>query len=305
MESVAVAPLDLPAGHAPSSQVERVLAVLVVTVPALGTIAAFTLPIAHQAPLRDALIFALMYLVTGFGITVGFHRLFTHRSFEASPALRVALAIAGSMALQGPVIRWVSDHRRHHAHSDEPGDPHSPVVGGFFHAHVGWLWSDLRSRPTKYAKDLLGDKTIRALDRRYLWWMAASLAVPTLLGGLVGGSLEAAVSALLWGGFARLFFVHHVTWAINSVCHVVGRSPYASRDQSRNVAWLALPSLGESWHNNHHAFPTSSAHGLGWYQLDPSAWLIRAFVALGLASAPKRPTDKALHEKLRGAAEIV
>ncbi len=286
-------------GGAFALRIERTLAGLVVVGPAVGTAVAFAWKGAHESPLRDGLLFFVLYLVTGFGITIGYHRYFTHRSFEAKPWLRVALAIAGSLALEGPVIRWVADHRRHHQFSDREGDPHSPVTGGFWHAHVLWFFGSEKSRPSRYARDLLSDRTLRWVDKNYLLWMVASLALPFLVGLAFGHTLKAGLSALLWGGFARLFFVHHVTWCINSVCHVVGARPYQSKDDSRNVWWLAIPSLGESWHNAHHAFPTSSVHGLGRWQIDPSATVIKLFTLLGWAKDAKVPSMDAKASKMR------
>ena len=237
---------------------------------------------------------------SGVGITVGFHRLFTHRSFDCPPWVRAAFAIAGSMAAQGPVVRWVADHRRHHAFSDKEGDPHSPhlrnlhgFVGSvreLWHAHIGWFFSAEKTRLKKFAPDLLVDRMIGRIDKRYYTWLFLTLAIPFALGGLIGHSLRAALTALLWAGLVRVFFVHHVTWSINSICHFFGKKPYETRDESRNNMWLAIPSLGESWHNSHHAFPTSSVHGLGTFQIDLSARLISTLETLGWASNVKRPT---------------
>jgi stearoyl-CoA desaturase (delta-9 desaturase) len=242
----------------------------------------------------DLVAFAVMYVTTGLGITVGYHRHFTHRSFRTTRAVRAVLAALGSAALEGPVTAWVADHRKHHAFSDRPGDPHSPHVDhggglrgtlrGLFHAHLGWLFLHTdRGSKRRYARDLLDDPIVQAVDRTYLVWVAASLAVPFGLGWLIGGTLTTALTGLLWGGGVRLLFVHHVTFSINSLCHVFGRRPFRTRDESRNLGWLALASFGESWHNNHHAFPTSAVHGLGRWQLDPSAAVIRALERLGLA----------------------
>ncbi len=277
--------------------IERALAGFVVGAPLVGTAGALAYGLSHGASLLDAGVLVGTYALTGFGITVGYHRLFTHRSFECPRWVRAAFAIAGSMALQGPVIRWVADHRRHHAFSDQAGDPHSPhvsesgrgAVRRFFDSHAGWFFSAEKTRPRRYAPDLLDDPLIRGIDRLYLVWMVLTFALPFALGLTLGGSLDAGVSALLWGGFVRLFLVHHVTWCINSVCHVFGSRPHATRDRSTNNAWLAIPSLGESWHNNHHAFPTSARHGLAWWQVDLSALLIGALSAVGLASNVRGP----------------
>jgi stearoyl-CoA desaturase (delta-9 desaturase) len=243
---------------------------------------------------RDLAILAVAYLITGLGITVGFHRLLTHRSFKTTAALRGVLAALGSAAIEGPVISWVADHRKHHAFSDEPGDPHSPHVGhgggwrgalrGLFHAHLGWLFIHTeRGSRQRYAPDLLQDPVVSMIDRTFLVWAVAGLVMPFAAGYVLGGTLAAGLTALLWGGAVRVFLVHHVTYSINSVCHVFGRRRFATSDESRNVFWLALPTMGESWHNNHHAFPTSAAHGLRRWELDPSAAVIRALERLGLA----------------------
>ena len=221
----------------------------------------------------DLIVFAIVYPLTGLGITVGFHRHLTHRAFKAKGPVRAALAILGSAAVEGPVISWVADHRKHHAFSDEPGDPHSPHVDhggglrgtlkGLAHAHLGWLFvHDQRALKTRYAPDLLKDPLIRFVDRTFVLWVLAGLAVPFGLGWAIGGSFHAALTGLLWGGLVRMFMLHHVTYSINSLCHFFGRRDYETGDHSRNLAWLAPLSFGESWHNNHHAFPTSARHGL-------------------------------------------
>jgi stearoyl-CoA desaturase (Delta-9 desaturase) len=266
----------------------------------------------------DLLVFAALYVLTGLGVTVGFHRLFTHRSFKARPAVRAVLAVLGSAAIEGPVISWVADHRKHHAFSDRPGDPHSPHVDhgvgwrgalrGLVHAHVGWLFRhDQRGARARYAPDLLADPVIRFVDRTFVVWAVGGLGVAFALGAAIGGSVAAGLTALLWGGAVRLFVLHHMTYSINSICHVFGRRTFATTDESRNVFWLALPTFGEAWHNNHHAFPTSARHGLGRWQLDPSALVIRGLEACGLAwdvvrVSPERQQRKAVPIAGRGGA---
>jgi stearoyl-CoA desaturase (delta-9 desaturase) len=233
----------------------------------------------------DLVVFAIVYTITTLGITVGFHRMLTHRAFETSPLLRGAIAAAGSAAIEGPVVSWVADHRKHHAFSDQEGDPHSPHVdhgnglrgalNGLFHAHVGWLFKhDQRALKTRYAKDLLDDPVIVWVNRTFFLWVGVGLLVPFLLGWAIGGSIDTALTGLLWGGLVRMLVLHHVTYSINSLCHFFGRQDYESGDESRNLAWLAPLSMGESWHNNHHAFPTSARHGLRWWQVDISALVI-------------------------------
>lgn len=242
----------------------------------------------------DLVALAITYLLTGFGITVGFHRLFTHRSFRTKPALRGLLAAMGSAAVEGPVIEWVANHRKHHQFSDQRGDPHSPHVdyghgwrgalAGLYHAHIGWIFSgDALADRERYAKDLLADPVVAFVDRTFLLWVLAGLAFPFAIGFALTGTLGGALTALLWGGAVRMFCLHHATFSINSLCHFFGRRRYDTDDESRNLHWLALPTLGEAWHNNHHAFPTSARHGLRWWQLDPSAWFISLLQHLGLA----------------------
>jgi stearoyl-CoA desaturase (Delta-9 desaturase) len=235
--------------------------------------------------LSDLLVFAIVYVATGLGVTVGFHRHFTHRSFKTTRPVRVLLAVLGSAAVEGPVISWVADHRKHHRFSDVEGDPHSPHVGhggglrgtlaGLAHAHVGWLFVHThRGRKTRYARDLLADPLVRFVDRTFVLWVALGLAVPFGLGVAIGGSVAAGLTGLLWGGAVRMLVLHHVTFSINSLCHFFGRRRFGTDDESRNLAWLALPSFGEAWHHNHHAFPTSARHGLRRFELDPSAGVI-------------------------------
>jgi stearoyl-CoA desaturase (Delta-9 desaturase) len=241
----------------------------------------------------DLVVMGVTYALTGLGITVGFHRLYTHRSFSTSAPLRALLGVLGSAAVEGPLIEWVANHRKHHQFSDLPGDPHSPnlehalglrgALAGLYHAHIGWiLHGDARAEEQRYAKDLLSDPVARFVDRGFLLWVLAGLAFPFALGAALTGTLAGALTALLWGGAVRMFLLHHSTFSINSLCHFFGRRRFGTSDQSRNLAWLAIPTFGEAWHNNHHAFPTSARHGLRWWQVDPSAWLIFGLERLGL-----------------------
>jgi stearoyl-CoA desaturase (delta-9 desaturase) len=242
---------------------------------------------------QDVVVFTVTYLSIGVGVTVGFHRLFTHRSFQAAPAVRATLAILGSAAAEGAVIEWVSTHRQHHQFSDEEGDPHSPHVGhgsgflgalrGLFHAHVGWVFGDpQRADENRYAKDLMADPMIRLLNRTFLLWVLLGIAFPFGLGVALTGSVIGGLTGMLWGGAVRIFVLHHTTFSINSLCHFFGRKRFDTGDESRNLAWLAPFTLGEAWHNNHHAFPTSARHGLERWQLDPSAGIIWMLERLGL-----------------------
>ncbi|MGN6275106.1 MAG: acyl-CoA desaturase [Solirubrobacterales bacterium] len=291
------------------SRSEKAVNLGAVLVPFLATVVAVVLLWNNWVSTADLVIAMAMYLLTAIGITVGFHRLLTHRSFQTSKRMEYLFASLGSMAVQGPVIAWVADHRKHHAHTDEEGDPHSPhvspdggvkgVFSGLWHAHTGWLMSSQgRADWKRYAADLYEDRGMRAINRRFPLFVLATLAIPTLAGYLVSGAFAGALTGLLWGGLVRIFFVHHVTWSVNSVCHFLGRRRFDTDDRSTNVFWLAIPSLGESWHHNHHAFPRSAVHGLKRWEPDPSAIIIATLEKLGLARnviriSPERQAERA------------
>ena len=273
--------------------VDRIANVVVTVVPVVLLGVAAWLAWGGALRWQDLVVFAIIYLLTGLGVTVGYHRLFTHRSFKAGTPIRVLFAILGSAAIEGPVIEWVATHRKHHRFSDQHGDPHSPHVDhghgwrgalrGLAHAHVGWIFRGIdRASQERYAKDLLADPAVRLVDRTFLLWVLAGLALAFGLGVALTGSILGGLTGLLWGGAVRIFFLHHFTFSINSLCHFFGRRRFETGDESRNLAWLALPTLGEAWHNNHHAFPTSARHGLRWWQLDPSGWVISALEKTGL-----------------------
>jgi len=251
----------------------------------------------------DLALFVAMYLFSAIGITVGFHRLFTHRSFETNRAVQFVLAVLGSMAVQGPLLEWVALHRRHHQHSDDIDDPHSPhhqgsgvwgVIRGLWHAHVGWMFAAKPADLQRYVQDLRNSKILRAVSVLFPLWVAAGLLIPAGLGWWLTGTISGAWTGFLWGGLVRILFVHHVTWSVNSVCHVWGRQPFRSHDESRNNALFGVIGLGEGWHNTHHAFPTSARHGLKWWQVDVSYWVIRGLELLGLAWNVKRPSEAAI-----------
>ncbi len=241
----------------------------------------------------DLILFGALYLLTAYGVTLGFHRLLTHRSFATHRWVEYAFAILGSMAVQGPVMSWVADHRKHHAHTDREGDPHSPhghgtglrgAVSGLWYAHMGWLFDRAgQAEPDRYARDLYEDRGMRRIHRLFPLWVLIGIAIPFGVGYAVDGTLGGAVAAAVWGGAVRVFMLHHVTWSINSVCHFFGRRRFDVDDESTNVFWLAPFSLGESWHHNHHAFPRSALHGLRWWEVDPTAWAIRAMRRVRLA----------------------
>jgi stearoyl-CoA desaturase (delta-9 desaturase) len=290
------------------SKAEKIANLGAVVLPFAATIAAMALFWNRLVSPADLAIAAAMYLLTAVGVTVGFHRLLTHHSFQTAKPVEYLFAVLGSMAVQGPVISWVADHRKHHAHTDRDGDPHSPHVGhdggvrgvlaGLWHAHTGWLMSTQgRADWKRYAPDLYEDTGMRTISRRFVPILVAGLALPALAGYLVSGTVAGAATGLLWGGLVRIFFVHHITWSVNSVCHFLGSRRFDTDDRSTNVFWLALPSLGESWHHNHHAFPRSAVHGLRRWELDPSALIIAAMEKLGLARnvvriSPERQAER-------------
>jgi stearoyl-CoA desaturase (delta-9 desaturase) len=269
-----------------------------VVLPFLGLLGAVISLWGWASDWRTVALLVVMYLLTGLGITVGFHRLFTHQSFETSRPVQFILGILGSMAVQGPLFKWVALHRLHHQHSDHEGDPHSPtlhgnsilgVLRGLWHAHLGWLFSNETRDLSRYVKDLRKSKLLRTVSMLFPLWVAVGLLFPTIVGWLLIGGWKGAILGLLWGGLARIFLVHHVTWSINSVCHLWGQRPYEVEDDSRNNFIVGVLALGEGWHNNHHAFPTSARHGLQWWQVDVSYWVIYTLSALRLAWNVKQP----------------
>jgi stearoyl-CoA desaturase (delta-9 desaturase) len=291
---------------------ERILRVVVFGTPPLALAVAGWWSWGDMLHWHDLVVLAITYTLTGLGITVGYHRLFTHRSFKTGRSVRALLAVLGSMAVEGPVIDWVATHRKHHRFSDQPGDPHSPHVGqapgwrgalrGLVHAHIGWIFRGKdRANPARYAKDLLADRDLRFISRTFPLWVLAGLALPFGLGVALTGTVAGGLGGLLWGGAVRVALLHHATFSINSLCHVFGRRPFATGDESRNLAWLAPLAFGEAWHNNHHAFPGSARHGLGRWQLDPSAGLICVLERCHLAwdvnrISPARQQDKRAKE---------
>jgi stearoyl-CoA desaturase (Delta-9 desaturase) len=275
-------------------------------VPIVGTAAALALLAVRPLTAVDLALLGALWLLTGIGVTVGYHRLFTHRTFTAAPAVADVLVVLGSMAGQGGVVSWVALHRRHHECSDREGDPHSPNLSGpgwrgrlrgLLHSHFLWMRRHEYPNVVHYAPDLVRNRRLVRVARLYHWWVALGLLLPALIGGIVTGSWAGALTGFLWGGLVRMFVLEHIVWAINSFLHMVGTRPYASRENSRNGAVFALVSLGESWHNNHHAFPESPSFGLQWYRLDPGYWVIVALAACGLASDLKTPTPERIAAK--------
>jgi stearoyl-CoA desaturase (delta-9 desaturase) len=278
-----------------------------VVLPFLGMIAAVAL--LWGAPWTWLYLTLLLggYAITAVGITVGYHRLFTHRSFSTGPLVRVVLGLMGLMAVEGPILRWVSVHRRHHQHTDTPGDPHSPHLHGsglrgwmhgVYHAHFGWLFLPAQSREEmRYIPDLASDPYIRALDRLFAPIALLGILLPGAIAYAVAGTWTSALMGVLWGGLLRVFLVHHATWSINSVCHLWGRRTFRTHDESRDNIVMGILGLGEGWHNSHHAFPASARHGLGRWQLDASYWIIRGLAALGLAWDLKLPSPDRVEAK--------
>jgi stearoyl-CoA desaturase (delta-9 desaturase) len=296
-DSAPLARPALPGEFQPPSSHDRADRVATAFVTLLPLVAlAIVAPLAWGGLLHwyDLVVFTLCYIPTGLGITIGFHRLLTHRAFNTTPAIRAIFTILGCMAIEGPPIEWVANHRKHHTYSDEAGDPHSPHVNfagglvgslrGLWHAHLGWVFGGGMANEARYAPDLLADPVVRFVDRTFALWVLVGLAIPFGLGWAIsGGTIDGALTGLLWGGAVRILLLHHVTFSINSLCHFFGRREFETTDHSTNLAWLAPLSFGESWHNNHHAFPRSAVHGLGRWQLDLSALTIKALSRLGLA----------------------
>jgi stearoyl-CoA desaturase (delta-9 desaturase) len=264
-----------------------------VTVPFAGVLAALVLSWNRLIGIHDVSVMVVMYIASALGATLGFHRLLTHRSFETYRSVKYGLAVLGSLSVQGSVIRWVASHRKHHAHADHEGDPHSPHdagggigrgLRGLWHAHVGWLLTrGHQADARRYARDLLEDRGMVAISSAFPLIVAAGLLVPAGLGYLFTGSLRGAVTGLVCGGLVRVFLFHHVAFSVNSVCHYFGVRRFETEDHSTNVFWLALPSMGEAWHNNHHAFPRSAKHGLRWWEVDPCGLVIAGMRRVGLA----------------------
>jgi len=290
----------------PASLAQQILVGVFVGVPMLALVAAIPFAWGWGLGWHDVVIAAFFYWLTGLGITVGYHRYFTHGSFKAKTPLRVALAVAGTMAMQGPVITWVSDHRKHHKYSDREGDPHSPwrygdntraLAKGLVYAHILWLFDPNQTSQEKFSPDLLADKNIRRVDNLFAPLVGVSLLGPALIGGLWGMSWHGAITAFFWAGLVRITLLHHVTWSINSICHTFGNKDWESRDKSRNVSWLAIASFGESWHNLHHVDPTCARHGALKGQIDQSARVIRWFEQLGWAYDVRWPDAGRLEAK--------
>ncbi len=303
-------PDELPSTHGAARLplAHRVIMLLVIGLPIVGLVGAIVLAWGWGFSWLDLVLLIAMYFATGFGVTVGFHRLFTHRSFATSRVMQAILTVLGSMAVEGPLLRWVATHRAHHQHSDSDEDPHSPhshgaglmnMARGFWRAHVGWLFQPWNSDLNRYVADLNSDRFVRVLSALFPAWVALGLLIPGAVAGVITASWLGALLGVLWGGLVRVFFVHHMTWSINSVCHIWGSQPFRSRDHSRNNVFFALLGFGEGWHNNHHAFPSSARHGLRWWELDLSYLIIRFMSKVGLARDVRVPTPDRITAKRR------
>jgi stearoyl-CoA desaturase (Delta-9 desaturase) len=275
-----------------NTTVYKIAVLFVVIVPFLATAVAVTLLWAHAVHWSDLALLGVLYALVAFGVTIGYHRMLTHRSFRPHPVVKCLLLILGSMAVEGPAIQWAATHTKHHALSDRAGDPHSPVEG-FFHAHMGWMFGDGEGDPAVYTPHLVQDRMVVFISRNFLVWAVLGLVIPFALGGWTG---------LLWGGLVRIFLTHHVTWSVNSVCHTFGKRAFKTMDRSHNEWIVGLLAFGEGWHNNHHAFPRSAFHGLQWWQVDLSGYLIWLLERLGLARevwrvSPTLVARRALHQR--------
>jgi stearoyl-CoA desaturase (delta-9 desaturase) len=294
----------------PAALKVRVINFIAIVTPLLGLIAACVMLWGTAFSWTYLALLVSMFILTGAGITIGFHRLFTHRSFECPAWVRFIFGVLGSMAVQGPLLHWVAEHRRHHQHSDHDGDPHSPhghgetwgdMIRGAWHSHVGWMFKRSSRDLPRYVKDLRKDPVCRIVNRQFPLWVLVGLIIPAIAGGLLTMSWMGVLLGFLWGGLARVFLVHHVTWSVNSVCHLWGARPFESHDHSRNNLIVGVLALGEGWHNNHHAFPTSARHGLAWWEVDFSYLVIRGLAAIGLARNVRVPdSDRIARKRRRG-----
>lgn len=296
--------------HEPKITVKvRVINLLGVLLPFIGIITAITLLWGIAFSWVYLIILFVMYLITGLGITVGYHRYFTHKSFSTPRFMQALLAIFGSMAVEGSVLQWAAVHRSHHQHSDDHDDPHSPhthgsglwnSIRGMWHAHMGWIMSSKERAHARYVVDLKKDRLVLWMSRLFPLWVLLGLLIPAVLGGLLTMSWSGVLLGFIWGGLVRIFLVHHVTWSINSVCHIWGSRPFKSHDESRNNVVFGVLGLGEGWHNNHHAFPTSARHGLHWWQFDISYLTILGMSKIGLAHSIRVPSQARIAAKRVG-----
>ncbi|WP_406695596.1 acyl-CoA desaturase [Singulisphaera sp. Ch08] len=294
------------AATVPMSPAARMATFVAILGPLVGLVVAVAHSWGWGFAWVDLELLAGMYLLTALGITVGYYRLFVHRSFETNIVVKFVLAVLGSMAVQGALLKWVALHRRHHQHSDMLDDPHTPHhqgqgllgwIRGYWRAHIGWFFEPESAELSRYVPDLEKSRVLRVTSALFPLWIVLGLVIPAALGGLLTGTWVGVWTGFIWGGLVRIFLVHHVTWSVNSACHLWGRRPYRSGDESRNNAVFGILALGEGWHNTHHAFPTSARHGLRWWQIDFSYWVIRTLEAVGLAWNVKLPSKQAQAER--------
>lgn len=307
----AAVPDDITVEQGPLRTPQKIHALAIVIIPLGGVIAAIALAATNGVTAVDFGLLIVMYSITMLGISVGYHRLFSHRSFKAITPVRAALGIAGSLAAQGSPVYWVSNHRRHHQYTDKPGDIHSPyykdveqmgIVQGFWHSHMGWTFGHKMTNALLFAKDLYRDPAIMRVNRLYYLWVFLGLAIPFVIGGALTQTWIGAISGFLWGGLVRIFLCYHFTNGIDSVTHIFGRQVFKTGDYSTNNVWWAMPTMGEGWHNNHHAFPSSAIFGLKWWQIDLGAWLVRGLEKLGWVWNVNVPTPAMIAAHPRAAA---
>jgi stearoyl-CoA desaturase (delta-9 desaturase) len=292
---------------------QRKIAFWVVLIPFLALLVGVVLLARSSVGRIELMLLLGMYWTSHIGAGLGFHRYFSHRSFQTTKSFRALLAILGSMAAQGPVMQWAATHRRHHQFSDREGDPHSPYVHApglwnrlcaVWHAHVGWLFKPQVNDWVLYVPELVKDKMLMRINRLYFVWVLLGLAIPAAFGMWLIGGWRGAFDGFLWGGLIRIALGHHSIWSVNSMCHLFGTRPYRSNDNSRNNFFLAIAVFGDGWHNNHHAFPSSAFHGLSWWQIDLHGYFLRLLGLFGLAWDIKRPSSSALKQKQRAKADL-
>ena len=298
-EEIAHSSSKLPLGH-------RIVNLIAILVPPCGLILAMALAWGWGFDWLHLGLFLGMYIISGLGITIGYHRFFAHRAFQTSRLVQAILGVFGSMAVEGSILQWVATHRLHHQHSDKDDDPHSPhlhgqgflnMTRGLWRAHIGWIFEPCYSRLWEYVPDLRADRLIRVLSALFPLWVGVGLLVPMLIAGIITQSWTGALLGLIWGGLVRVFIVHHITWSINSVCHIWGARPFRTHDESRNNPIFGVLAFGEGWHNNHHAFPTSARHGLRWWQIDISYLIIASMARVGLVWNVRVPAPARIASK--------
>jgi stearoyl-CoA desaturase (delta-9 desaturase) len=299
-------PITMEQGKLRTPQFLHALAIAALPFVSVGL--AFFVALRFGVSLLDLGLLLGMFVATILGISAGYHRLFSHRSFEAAKPIRIVLGVLGSMAAQGSISYWVSNHRRHHHYADRPGDIHSPYydgrrklgkLEGFWHAHMGWTFAHQLTNPMTFARDLYQDRAIAWVNQLYLSWVLLGLLIPFVVGVIWTGSWFGGFTAFLWGGLVRLFLSYHFVNGIDSVTHIFGSRPFENRDESTNNVWMVLPTLGEGWHNNHHAFPGSAMFGLHWWQIDIGGIFIRALEKIGWVWNVQVPTPNAIAERVR------